>query len=87
MQGMLNAVSPNLYEQVAERFVRWGEFTREPAAPTAGNLYAPLPGWTSESGGWTSGSGARQMAGLGLALGLAAVGAAWLRPRLTHATH
>jgi hypothetical protein len=56
-------------------------------APTTGNLYAPLPGWTSESGGWKSGGAGRQMAGVGLAIGLTALGAAWLRPRLTHAAH
>jgi short-subunit dehydrogenase len=77
-------LAPGLYERIAPKQVERDHFLDKHAEPTTGNLFEPMPQWTSVSGGWKAngGSSGRRKAVLGL--GLASAVAGWLvvRPRI-----
>lgn len=50
--GMMHGLAPGLAERLLARKVAKDHFQDRPAGPTPGNLFTPLPGWTSVSGGW-----------------------------------
>jgi short-subunit dehydrogenase len=80
----LHTLFPGPFERVAARVIERDHFQPKSAPPTEGNLFQPMPQFTSVSGGWR----ARQPSRLGRNLALAAGGVAlltgsWLvaRPR------
>ncbi|HEY7123331.1 MAG TPA: SDR family oxidoreductase [Ktedonobacterales bacterium] len=48
----LHAVAPNLTERLMAMQVDRKHLTDQPAGPTPGNLFAPMPEWDRVSGGW-----------------------------------
>ncbi|MBI4497432.1 MAG: SDR family oxidoreductase [Chloroflexi bacterium] len=80
--GLLHSVAPGLAERLLARQVDRSHFQERSAPPTPGNLFRPMPEWTSVSGGWRAPTG-RALGGaalVGLAAFPAAV-AAWQRTR------
>jgi hypothetical protein len=72
----LHASAPRLFEKWMARQVKYHQFQETPAAPTSGNLFEPISGWRSISGGWKV-NGRPKMKRAALA-GLSAAVPAWL---------
>jgi NAD(P)-dependent dehydrogenase (short-subunit alcohol dehydrogenase family) len=72
--------APALYERMAPKQVEVDHFQDRPAEPTSGNLFEPMPQWSSVRGG----GGDKRVAALGL--GVAGAVASWFvfRPRVPH---
>jgi short-subunit dehydrogenase len=69
-----HALAPALYEWMGARMVDRMHLGRKPAAPTSGNLFAPMPGAGAVHGGWQrdGGTTARRAALVGLAIAIPA---------------
>lgn len=83
MLTLLRAIPPGMAERVLARQVDKRHLTDQPAEPTAGNLFEPLPALNEVSGGWLSPGKrrVRRAAAAGVAaLVPAVVGWLWLRP-------
>lgn len=83
MMTLLRTISPGMTERLMARQVDKSHLTDQPAEPTAGNLFGPLPALNEVSGGWHSPGKrrARRAAAAGVAaLVPAVVGWLWLRP-------
>lgn len=82
MQKLMRTLKPGVAEGMLAEQIERDHFRDEPAAPYAGNLFAPLPQWTTVSGGWRApqigGMPAGALAGLAL-LVPAALAWLWLR--------
>lgn len=52
LSSALRVVSVGLYERIYGRMLRSDQFLDEPAAPTDGNLYSPVPEGTTSDDGW-----------------------------------
>lgn len=48
----LHFISPRLYERITGRAVEQGHFQPVPAPPSPGNVFEPMPQYSSVSGGW-----------------------------------
>ncbi len=72
---------PGLYERMAAKQIDQDHFADKPAPPSEGNLFEPMPEYTSVSGGWphTGEMPFRQALMASLAV---LIGWFWLRPRL-----
>lgn len=80
---LLRTISPGMAERVMARQVDKRHLTDQPAEPTSGNLFGPLPALNEVSGGWLSPG--KRRARLAATAGVAAlvpavVGWLWLRP-------
>jgi NADP-dependent 3-hydroxy acid dehydrogenase YdfG len=51
---LLHALAPGVFERISARVVAAEQFGPQPAAPTAGNLFAAPPGGGRVTGGWRS---------------------------------
>jgi short-subunit dehydrogenase len=83
MLTLLRTISPGKAKRVMARQVDKSHLTDQPAEPSAGNLFGPLPALNEVSGGWLSPGKrrARRVATAGVAaLVPAVVGWLWLRP-------
>ena len=85
MLSLVQMFAPGLAEGILARQVERDHFQDQPAPPTTGNLFEPLPQWTGVSGGWRQPDGGtplRRAAAAGLATGVPALAAwLWARPR------
>ncbi len=83
--ALQHALSLGLYENMAARQIDTDHFQDEPASPTSGNLFEPVPEGTGVSGGWKHAGGnvsARRMALAGAAAAAAGAGLmGWRRLR------
>jgi NAD(P)-dependent dehydrogenase (short-subunit alcohol dehydrogenase family) len=69
----MEMLMPPIFERLLARKVDYDHFTEEPAPPTDGNLYVPIPQWASATGGWRHpGKGTARAAAVALAAGGAA---------------
>ncbi len=85
MLNLVNTVSPGLAEQMMAKQVEKKHLTDQPALPTSGNVFEPVPALDRISGGWLSPgkARARRMAPVGLAAVIPAlVGVLWFAPRV-----
>jgi len=84
MLTFMRTLSPGLAERVMARQVEKTHLTDQPAEPTPGNVFTPLPEMNSVTGGWLSPGKLRlrRAATAGMAALIpAVVGWLWLRPR------
>lgn len=82
LHNVLHTFVPGLHERLVARAVEKQHFTDRPTAPSPGNVFEPMPEWTSVSGGWKQprGTPIGRLALAGL-VALVPVAAAWLRSR------
>jgi NAD(P)-dependent dehydrogenase (short-subunit alcohol dehydrogenase family) len=59
---LMRIVAPGFYERAATRSVKRSQYLREQATPGEGNLFGPMPGWESASGGWRGSTRRRPLA-------------------------
>jgi NAD(P)-dependent dehydrogenase (short-subunit alcohol dehydrogenase family) len=52
---LMHDLARPVFERVMPLIMRREHFRREPAPPSPGNVLAPVPGWSSETGGWKDG--------------------------------
>lgn len=60
---LAHALASSLFERLMTRNVEREHFRDEPLAPTPGNVYEPMPEWTSVAGGWKEGDASPKGAG------------------------
>jgi NAD(P)-dependent dehydrogenase (short-subunit alcohol dehydrogenase family) len=85
--AMQHTMAPGMTEAMLARQVNKDHFRDQPADPTTGNLFEPMPHWTGVSGGWTQRDrgGVGQTAMKGVAIAAPAIVVWWLfRPRLSN---
>lgn len=82
--NLFNTLAPGLAERMLARQVNKKHLTDQPAAPTSGNIFGPMPAQDNPSGGWLSPGKAttRRVAAAGLALLIPAAAALFLAPRM-----
>jgi short-subunit dehydrogenase len=74
--GLLNRrLAPGLTEKAAATAMAEEQFADEPAAPTSGNVFAPVAEGADVSGGWTEDSGGLPWKAVGVALAAGATAA------------
>lgn len=70
----LHKLAPGLAERLYARQVKKGHFKATPAEPTAGNVFAPMAGYSGSHGGWHAppkkSSGMLTLGGAALGIGL-----------------
>lgn len=83
--ALLHDVAPGLYERILRHKVEKDHFQKTPAPATAGNLFEPMPGLASVSGGWTERRPGRGVRVASTSLRCLAAGAAiWMLLRNRH---
>jgi short-subunit dehydrogenase len=72
--GLLHSFAPRVYDRLSPHAMRLAGLDDEPAAPTAGNVFAPVPGSNAVDGGWRRlpGPAVAATAGAAAAMGTAA---------------
>jgi NAD(P)-dependent dehydrogenase (short-subunit alcohol dehydrogenase family) len=52
VMALLHAATPRRLEKIMARQVKYNQFQDQPAPATSGNLFEPVPAWSSIGGGW-----------------------------------